>query len=81
MLATIQFRILSIKTYRIIIPLVVLNGCGTWSLTLREQQRLTVSENKLLRIFGTKREEQGEDGEDYTMRSFITCTHHQILLG
>ena len=38
--------------------LVVLYGCETWSLTFREEQRLRVFENKVLRkIVGTKREE------------------------
>jgi hypothetical protein len=33
-------------------------GCETWSLILREEQRLRVFENKVLRrIFGPKREE------------------------
>ncbi|KAJ4443425.1 hypothetical protein ANN_05093 [Periplaneta americana] len=37
---------------------VVLYGCETWTLTLREQQRLRVFENKVLRkIFGAKRDE------------------------
>jgi hypothetical protein len=37
---------------------VVLYGCETWSLTLREEQRLTVFENRVLRrIFGLKRDE------------------------
>jgi hypothetical protein len=36
---------------------VVLYGCGTWSLTLREEQRLRKSENRVLRIFGPKRDE------------------------
>ena len=37
---------------------VVLYGCETWSLTLREERRLRVSENReLRRIFGPKREE------------------------
>jgi hypothetical protein len=37
---------------------VVLYGCGTWSLTLREEHRLRVSENRVLsRIFGPKRDE------------------------
>jgi hypothetical protein len=43
---------------RTIIFPVVLYGCGTWSLTLREEQRLRVFENKVLRrIFGPKRDE------------------------
>jgi hypothetical protein len=43
----------------VILP-VVLYGCETWSLTLREEHRLRVSENRVLRrIFGTKREVDG----------------------
>jgi len=35
---------------------VVLYGCKTWSLTLREERRLRMSENRaLMRIFGPKR--------------------------
>jgi hypothetical protein len=38
--------------------LVILYGCETWSLTLREEHRLRVSEKRVLRrIFGPKREE------------------------
>jgi hypothetical protein len=38
---------------------VVLYGCETWSLTLREEHRLKVFENRLLRkIFGPKRDER-----------------------
>ena len=49
---------LMIKIYRIIILTVVLYGCATWSLTLREERRLRVSESRVLRrIFGTKRDE------------------------
>jgi len=40
----------------VILPL-ALNGCETWSFTLREEHRLGVFENKLLRnIFGPKKE-------------------------
>jgi len=49
---------LKIKIYRIIILPVVLYGCKTWSLTLREERRLRVFENRVLRrIFGPKRDE------------------------
>jgi hypothetical protein len=42
----------------IILP-VVLHGCETWSLTLREEHRLRVYENRVLRrIFGPKRDEE-----------------------
>jgi len=45
--------------YKTVILPVVLYGCETWSLTLREEHRLRVSENKVLKIFGPKREEDG----------------------
>jgi hypothetical protein len=49
---------LKIKIYRTIILPVVLYGCKTWSLTLREERRLRVFENRVLRgIFGPKRDE------------------------
>ena len=35
----------------------VLYGCETWSLTLREECRLRVFENRVLRVFGPKRVE------------------------
>jgi hypothetical protein len=35
----------------------LLYGCETWSLTLREEHRVRVSENRELRIFGPKRVE------------------------
>jgi hypothetical protein len=44
--------------YKTIILPVVLYGCETWSLTLREEHRLKVFENRVLsRIFGHKRDE------------------------
>ena len=47
-----------IKIYRNIILHVVLYGCETWFLTLREERSLRVFENRVLRkIFGHKREE------------------------
>ena len=49
---------LKIKIYRTIILPVVLYGCETWSLTLREERRLRVFENRVLRrIFEPKRDE------------------------
>jgi len=46
-------KILKIKIYRTIILPFVLYGCETWSLTLREEQKMRV----LRRIFGPKRDE------------------------
>ena len=49
---------LKIKIYRTIILPVILYGCESWSLTLREERRLRVFENGVLRrIFGPKRDE------------------------
>ena len=46
------------RTYRTVILSVVLYGCETWSLSLREERRLRVFENRVLRrIFGPKRDE------------------------
>ena len=49
---------IKIKIYRTIILPVVLYECKTWSLTLREELKLRVLENRVLRrIFGPKMEE------------------------
>ena len=49
---------LKVKTYKTIILPVVLYGCETWSLTLKEKHRLRGFENKVLRkIFGGKKDE------------------------
>jgi len=51
-------KYLKIKIQRTIILPVVLYVCETWSLTLREERRLRVFENRVLRrIFGPKRDE------------------------
>jgi len=49
---------IKIKIHKTIILSVVLHGCENWSLTLREEHRLRVFENRLLRkIFGPRRDE------------------------
>jgi hypothetical protein len=51
-------RNVKVKIYKTIMLPVVLYGCETWSLTLREEHRLRVFENRVLRgIFGPKRDE------------------------
>jgi hypothetical protein len=51
-------RNVKVKTYKTIILPIVLHGCETWSLTLREEHRLRVFENRVLRrIFGPNRDE------------------------
>jgi hypothetical protein len=52
------FKNVKIKIHRNIILLVILYECGIWSLTLREERRLRVFENRVLRrIFGPGRDE------------------------
>ena len=51
---------LKIKIYRTIILPVVLYGCETWSLILREERKLRVFENMVLRrILGIRRDGNG----------------------
>jgi hypothetical protein len=82
MLATILFRTfcllisfsknLKIKIYKTII-LPILYGCEICSLTLREEQKLRVFQNRVLRrVSGPKR----EAGEECIMSSFIMCMLH-----
>jgi hypothetical protein len=55
-------RNVKVKIYKTIILPVVLCGCETWSLTLREEHRLRAFENRVLRrIFGPKRDEAMEE--------------------
>jgi hypothetical protein len=49
---------IKIRTFKTIILPMVLYGCDTWSLTLREEHRLRMFENRVLRrIFAPKRDE------------------------
>jgi hypothetical protein len=67
---------LKIKIHKTVILPVVLYGCETWSLTLREEHRLRVFENRVLRkIFGPKEEEDG------SWRKLHNEELHRILLG
>jgi hypothetical protein len=51
-------RNVTVKIYRTIILPVVFYGCETWSLALREEHKLSVFENRVLRrIFRPKRDE------------------------
>jgi len=61
---------------------VILYGWETWSLTLAEERRLRVFENRVLRrIFGPKRDKVTGSGENYIRRSLIISVAHQILFG
>ena len=54
----LQVAIQKLKIYGTIILPVVLYVCETWSLTLREERRLMLFENRVLRrVFGPKRDE------------------------
>jgi hypothetical protein len=54
---SLLYKNTKIKIYRTIILPVVLYGCETWSVTLKEEYRLRVFENRVLRgIFGPKRD-------------------------
>jgi hypothetical protein len=58
---------------------VVLYGCETLSLILREEHRLRVFENRVLRkIFRPKRDEVIGGWRTCIMRSFITCILCQV---
>jgi hypothetical protein len=65
--------------YRTIILPEVMYGCETWSLTRREEHRLKVFENRVLRrIYGPKRDEVARGWRKCIVRSFITYTLRQI---
>jgi hypothetical protein len=71
---------IKIRINKTIILAVVLYGCETWSLTLREEHRLRVFEKRVpRRIFGPNRDEVTPPvGENCTMRSLITCSLLQV---
>jgi len=73
---------LKIKMYITIILSVVLYGCETWPLTLREERRLRGFGNRVLRkICEPKKDEVTGNGENYIMRSCIFCTPHPVFFG
>jgi hypothetical protein len=74
-------RNVKVKIYETIISPVLLYGCETWSLTLREEHRLKVFENRVLRrIFGPKGDEVTGRWESCKRRTFKICTPPQISL-
>ena len=57
----LHWKNFKIKIYKIIILPIVQYGCEAWSLTLREERRLRVFENRILRrVFGPNKDENGE---------------------
>jgi hypothetical protein len=76
------FKDLNIRIYRTKILPVVFYGCETWSLTLREERRKWVFENRVLRrIFVAKRDKATGRGENCIglISSLMICTPHPIL--
>jgi hypothetical protein len=69
---------LKIKMYRTVVLPVVLHGCKTWCLFLREEHRLRVLESRVLRrIFGLERKgRQTDRRENYIMMNFIAFILH-----
>jgi hypothetical protein len=60
---------------------VVLYGCGTWYVTVKEEHRLSVLENTVLReTFGSKGKEHEAD-ENCIMRSCMIGTAHHVWFG
>jgi len=73
---------IKLKIYRTIILPAVLYGCETWLLTLREEHRMRVYENRVLRkLFGPKRDKVTGNGEYCITRSLMIFPTHRILFG
>ena len=73
---------LQIKIYRTIILPVVLCGCETWSLTLREECSLRVFENRVLRrVFGSKRDEVTGEWRKLHNEDLSDLSPYPILCG
>ena len=61
---------------------VVLYRCETWSLTLREERRLRVFANRVLRsMFGPKRDEVTAEWRKLYNEELNDFTSHPILFG
>ena len=63
---------ITIKIYRTVILPVVLCGCESWSLKVREENRLRVFENRVPRtIFGPRGTRKEESGEHCIMKNCV----------
>ncbi|KAJ4444843.1 hypothetical protein ANN_06640 [Periplaneta americana] len=74
-------KYLKVRIYKTVILPVVLYGCETWTLTLREEQRLRLFENKVLRkIFVAKRDEvTGELGKLHNVELYALYSSSDII--
>jgi hypothetical protein len=80
--SSLLYKNLNIKMYKTIILPVVSYGCETWSLTLSEERRLRMFENRVLRrICGPKRNKVTGEWRKYIMRSLMICTHYPLVCG
>jgi hypothetical protein len=80
--SSLLYNNLRTKIYRTIILLVVLYGYETWSLTLREECRPRLSENRVLRrIFGPMRDEVTRECIKPHNEELIDRTCHPVLFG
>jgi len=79
-LATIRFRMLHVLVYKTEIVPVILCGCEIWCFTSREKPILRVCESRVVRrIFDVRGRWVWRDAKDSVV-SFMSVTHHQILL-
>jgi hypothetical protein len=72
---------LKIKIYKSIILPVVLYGYEVWSLSLREEHRLKVFENRVLGGYLDLKGRKMDHGENCIRMNFTACILHRILLG
>jgi len=71
---------LKIKIYRTIIQPVIFYGCETWLLTLREERRLRMFQNRVLRrIFEPRREEVTGEWRKLHNEELMSCTPQPVL--
>ena len=69
-------RHFKIKIYKIITLPVLLYGCETWSLTLREVCDFKVFENRIRGVYLGPRGMRMGNEEGSTLRNFVVCTIH-----
>ena len=80
--STLLSKNLKIKIHRTIMLPVVLYGCEAWSLTLREERKLSVLENMVLRrILGPRRDEVTGEWRRLHNEELNDYTPHPILCG
>ena len=79
---TLLSKNIKIKVHKTLVLPVVLYGCATWSLTLREECRLRVFENRVLRrVYGPKKNEVKGEWRRLHNEELYHLSPHQLLLG